>query len=45
MKRYFRKDVQSITSRSKELLSMESQSVSDEKQRVVLVKENNFHLF
>jgi hypothetical protein len=30
---------------SKELLSMESQSVSEGEQRVVLVKENNFHLF
>jgi hypothetical protein len=39
MKRYFRLKRCAKFSRSKELLSMESQSVSDRKQRVVLVKE------
>jgi hypothetical protein len=40
MKRYFRlKRCAKYSSWSKELLSMENQSVSDRKQRVVLVKE------
>jgi hypothetical protein len=39
MKRYSIEKMQSSPRWSKELLSMESQSVSDRKQRVVLVKE------
>jgi hypothetical protein len=43
MKRYSIEKMCSITV-GQELLSMEK-PISDRKQRVVLVKENNFHLF